>query len=48
MQVVYQDKDKRSSNRGTDSVDLIIYTRRISRYIEEKYVGRPKERTIGI
>jgi len=29
-------------------VDLIIHTRRVSRYIEEKYVGRPREGIIGI
>jgi len=29
-------------------VDLIIHTRRVSRYIKEKYVGRPREGIIGI
>ena len=47
MQVVHQDEDERSSSKGADSVNLIIYIRRIDRYIEGKYVGRPKERTIG-
>jgi len=42
MQIVYQDEDERSSNRETDSVDIAIYTRRISKYLKGECVGRSK------
>ena len=40
MQVIYKDKDKKSSSRRANIVDLVLYTRRISRYMKGKYVGR--------
>ena len=48
MQVIYHNKDKRGGSRRTNPVDVIIYTRRISEYLKEKYVRRFKERVIGI
>jgi len=48
MQVIHQNEDKRSSSGGADLVDLIIYIRRVGRYIKGKYIGRPEERIIGI
>ena len=35
-------------SEGTDLVDAIIYTRRVSRYLEKKYLRRFGSRNIGI
>ena len=40
MQVIHKDKDKKSSSRGTDLINLVIYVERISRCVERKYAGR--------
>ena len=40
MQVIHQDKDKKSSSRRADTIDPLIYTEGIGRCVEEKYVGR--------
>jgi len=41
-------KMRGASSRRADSVDTIICTGKISRYLEEKYVGRSGGRIIGI
>ena len=45
---LYKNEDERRYSRGTDSVDIVIYTRRIGRYVEGEYFGRFESRTIGI
>ena len=40
MQVISEDKDKRSNDRRAHAVDLISCIRNISRYIERECVGR--------
>ena len=48
MQVIFEDKDKRSPTEGTNSVDFVICIRRVSRHLEGKHVGRFGRRNIGI
>ena len=48
MQVIHQNKDKESYSRRTDSVDAVIYIRRISRYLKEEYVGRFRSSIVRI
>ena len=48
MQIIYQNGDEESCNRRTDSMDIVIYTRRISGYVEGKYVRRFKRGFVGI
>ena len=40
MQIIYKNEDKRDSSRRTNSVGAIIYTGKISRYLEEIHFGR--------
>ena len=40
MQVIYENEDEKDNSRRADTVDLIIYIGRISRYMEGKYAGR--------
>jgi len=40
MQIIFEDEYKRSNGRGTDPMDSVICTRRISRYIEREYIRR--------
>ena len=40
MQVIFEDEDERNDNRRVSTVDSVLHTGRISRYIEGKYVGR--------
>ena len=40
MQVIYKNKDEGNNNGGVDTMDLIICTGGIGRYIEEEYAGR--------
>ena len=40
MQALYKDEDEGYISRGTDSMNLVICTKRISRYLEGKYFGR--------
>ena len=47
MQVIYKNKDKRSSSGGIDTVDTVICIRRVSRCLEE-HVGGFGKRVIGI
>jgi len=44
MQIIFEDEDERSSSRGTNSMDSLIHTRRISRYIEGEYTRRFRDR----
>ena len=48
MQVIYQNKDEERSSREANLVSTIICARKISRYMEEKYLGRFRNRTIRI
>ena len=48
MQVIHQDKDKRSDSGETDSVGTVIYVGRIGRHLEGKCIGRLRRRIIGI
>ena len=48
MQTVYKDEDEESSSRRANPVDIIICARRVSRYLERKYLGEAGERRIGI
>ena len=44
MQVVYKDEDKRSTIRRTGPMSAVLCTRRISRRMEGKCVGRTRSR----
>ena len=48
MQVVHKNEDERSSHIETDSIDIAICARRISRYLERKHVGRLRRRITEI
>ena len=48
MQVVYKNENKGSSSREANLMDTIICTRGISWYLEEKYTGGSRSRTIRI
>jgi len=48
MQVIHKDKDERGSSKGADSVGTIICARRISRHLEEEYLGGFGERETRI
>ena len=40
MQALYKDEDERYISRGTDSMNFVICTERISGYLEGKYFER--------
>ena len=48
MQVIYENEDEKGNSRRADTVDLIIYIGRISRYMKGKYTGRLERRITGI
>ena len=48
MQVIYKNKDKRSSDRGTDTMSIVICAGRISEYLEGKYTRRSRRGIVGI
>jgi len=48
MQTIHKNEDERSSSGKTNPVDLVIYTRRISRCLEGEYFGRSGNRSDGI
>jgi len=48
VQIIHKNEDKESSSRETNPVNLIIYARRISRYLKEEYFGRFGNRSDGI
>ena len=37
MQTIFENVDERNNGGRTDSMDTVIYTRRISRCVEEEY-----------
>ena len=42
------DENERYSNRGVDSVDFVIYARRLSKYLERKIFRRFKNKSTRI
>ena len=46
MQVIHKDEDEGSTTRGTGPMGAALYARRVSRYVEEKYVGRTGSREL--
>ena len=42
------DENERHSNRGVDSVDFVIYARRLSKYLERKIFRRFKNKSTRI
>ena len=40
MQTIFEDEDKRRNHREADTMDIIIYTRRVSKCVKEKYIRR--------
>lgn len=44
MQVVYKDKNERSSSKRANLVGIVLHIRDISRYLEEKCFGRSRIR----
>ena len=40
MQIVFKNKNERSSDREIDLVGIVIYTRRISRCLKGKCTGK--------
>ena len=44
MQSIFKDEDKRGNDRGTSSMDSLICTERISRYVKGEYIGRLGDR----
>ena len=48
MQALHKNENKKYNIRGADLVDIIIYTRKFSWYLEEKYIGKFRDRRIGI
>ena len=40
MQIILKDKDKGNISRRTNSMDLVIYIRRISKCLEREFVER--------
>ena len=48
MQVIHQNEDKGNNSGGANIMGTILYTERISRYLEGKCIGGFGRRTIGI
>ena len=48
MQIIYKNKDERDGSQKTDLVDIIIYTEKISRYLEGKYARRFGRGVVGV
>jgi len=48
MQTLYKNKDEEDDSREANSMGIIIYTRRISRYLKEECLGRSESRNIEI
>ena len=46
MQVIHKDEDEGSTTRGTGPMGAALYARRVSRCVEEKYVGRTGSREL--
>jgi len=48
MQTLYKNKDEKDDSGEADSIGIIIYTRRISRYLKEECLRRSESRNIEI
>ena len=48
MQVVYKNKNKGKSSRRVDSIDTIIYARKLSRYMKREYLRSFRSRSFRI
>ena len=48
MQVVSKDENEGGTTGRTNLVDFVICTRRVSRCLERKHVGRSRRRNIRI
>ena len=48
MQIIFKNENERSCSREADSVNIVIYIRGLSRYLERKHVGRFKSRSFGV
>jgi len=48
MQIIFESKNEGSSDRRTNSVNVVIYIRRISRCVEKEYIGESRVRKLGI
>ena len=48
MYVIYQNKDERESSRETNSVSIVICTKRVSQCVEKEYIERFRSRNIGV
>ena len=48
MQVIWESKDERGTNRGTDLMGAVLCTKRVSRHVERKYVGETRSKRTRI
>ena len=48
MQVVYKNENKGASNRRTNSVGIVIYVGKVSRYIERECLREFRDRNVGV
>ena len=48
MQALHKNKDEKCLSRGADLVDVIIYTKKVGRYLEEECFGELRKQKFGI
>ena len=48
MQVIWESKDERGTNRETDPMGAVLHVERVSRCVEGKYVGGTRSRRTRI
>jgi len=48
MQVIFKNEDERRYSKEADSVDFVIYARRISKYLKEECIRRFEVRKFGV
>ena len=48
MKIVHKDENERDTTREAGPIGAVLYTKRISRYVEGKCVGRIRGRRTGI
>ena len=48
MQAIYENKNVKYNNKKADLVDVIIYSERISKYLEGEFFERSRDINIGI
>ena len=48
MQVVFENENEEGPIGRINSVDFVIFTKRVSRCLERECVGRPRRRNIRI